>query len=435
MQEYIDLLEANYNLILTGAPGTGKTYLAREIAKAMNAEVEFVQFHPSYDYTDFVEGLRPVKNENEKEIGFQLQDGIFKDFCKKARNSLQSQEKDEKEIEDEIKEQTQNQHNELSIEEQFDLFIEYISKEIREGREFYLHGVHGESNTPIVKINKDTFVVKIKNEYHVSLKDSITHYKEFLKNRNINWTADEVNKIFKVSGMPTYHMGFIRAFDEFVQKSKSNDQYKNDIVNTKKTKTKKFVFIIDEINRAEISKVFGELFFALDPGYRGNKDHLSFPKTQYSNLHDEDDPFKNGFYIPENVYIIGTMNNIDRSVESFDFAMRRRFAWKEVHAPSSKNFEMPKMWVDLLKKEEAFKRIVSLNNEIAQTDGLGKDFQIGPSYFKHLPKYNYNFDTLWTLHLEGLLSEYVRGLPEEKELLMKLKDAYNLKETSDVYNN
>ena len=82
--EYIALLEANKNLILTGAPGTGKTYLAREIVTAMGAKYEFVQFHPSYDYTDFVEGLRPTPLDSRGNIGFERKDGVLKEFCKRA---------------------------------------------------------------------------------------------------------------------------------------------------------------------------------------------------------------------------------------------------------------------------------------------------------------------------------------------------------------
>ena len=84
LDKYIQLLEANKNIILTGAPGTGKTHIAKAIAERMGAEYEFVQFHPSYDYTDFVEGLRPTPPDQNGNIGFERKDGVFKEFCKKA---------------------------------------------------------------------------------------------------------------------------------------------------------------------------------------------------------------------------------------------------------------------------------------------------------------------------------------------------------------
>ena len=88
LKKYIQLLEANKNIILTGAPGTGKTHLAKAIAEEMEAEYEFIQFHPSYDYTDFVEGLRPTPPDQNGNIGFERKDGAFKEFCKKALNKI-----------------------------------------------------------------------------------------------------------------------------------------------------------------------------------------------------------------------------------------------------------------------------------------------------------------------------------------------------------
>lgn len=188
---------------------------------------------------------------------------------------------------------------------------------------------------------------------------------------------------------------------------------------------RKFVFIIDEINRGEISKIFGELFFSIDPGYRGEKGKVN---TQYQNMIEEGDVFKDGFYVPENVYIIGTMNDIDRSVESMDFAMRRRFAWQEVTAEESYTNMIENDPEFVLVKDEIKQRMSSLNKAIAETEGLDEAYQIGAAYFRKYLNYKEKanaFDCLWENHLKGLLFEYLRGNRRAKELLEKLHDAYN----------
>lgn len=296
MEKYSTLLHNNYNLILSGAPGTGKTYLAKQIAAQMivsedysgelendstfKSHVGFTQFHPSYDYTDFVEGLRPTKEAN----GFVRTDGIFKAFCKEA--------------------------------------------------------------------------------------------------------------IEKNDGKP-------------------------------------YIFIIDEINRGEISKIFGELFFSVDPGYRGKAGKV---KTQYQNMIEGGDVFKDGFYVPENVYIIGTMNDIDRSVESMDFAFRRRFAFIEIKA--MKNTAM----LDTLDeniKNVALNRMKHLNYIIwhkekgnepqdrQSIEGLSSAYHIGASYFLKLKNYNGDFNSLWSFHIEGVLREYLRGMEDLEENIERLKKAFD----------
>lgn len=270
----IELLKRKKNLILTGAPGTGKTRMAMDIAKEMNAVTQFVQFHPSYDYTDFVEGLRPVPAEEKKNTDngspdFKRKDGIFKHFCKDAVKSLQNEE---------------------------------------------------------------------------------------------------------TKGIP-------------------------------------YVFIIDEINRGELSKIFGELFFAIDPGYRGIDGKVT---TQYQELiTDNDDVFKNGFYVPENVYIIGTMNDIDRSVESMDFAVRRRFSWKEVSAEeSATNMNLTPM---------AKARMNAINSAIKEQD-LSEAYFIGGAYFRELS--DTNIEDVWEYQLKGLIAEYFRGNPSCDDIVKEIHKAF-----------
>ena len=181
------------------------------------------------------------------------------------------------------------------------------------------------------------------------------------------------------------------------------------------------MFIIDEINRGELSKIFGELFYAIDPGYRGEKGKV---KTQYQNLINKDDVFVDGFFVPENVYILATMNDIDRSVESMDFALRRRFAWKEIKPED--RLEMLSEKLDHEICEKAKRVMKALNEEISKTRGLGSAYQIGPAYFLKLDKEHYNgdFTALWDMHIEILLKEYLRGYSNTDAKVEEFKNVY-----------
>ena len=452
MTEYIELLKSNKNLILTGAPGTGKTYLAKQVAskiilnKDYDESVEndinfkeqcaFVQFHPSYDYTDFVEGLRP-ENDNGN-IGFERKDGVFKAFCKKALKNLKDSQKDI----------TTLNYDEI-IKKYLEDFYNDVSVEIADNSEGYkIHGIGGGIAAPIIEINYNKseaeldYTVKTKNgnEYKFNNKlDLIAdYYKKFVSKKPNEWKYKDFVDTLNVKGYHTYIYGFLKSFyDKYNEKI---EQEKNNIT-VQEVEKRDFVFIIDEINRGEISKIFGELFFSVDSGYRGEKGKV---QTQYANLIEDGDEFKDGFYIPENVYIIGTMNDIDRSVESMDFAMRRRFAWKEIKAKDTQNMLDEYKWenkIDADIIQSAKEKMNKLNEAISNTPELSDAYNIGASYFLKLENYykdkdkNKAFKKLWENHLEGLLFEYTRGMQNQETILKELKSAYNPNNTDNKSNN
>ena len=393
--EIINLLKTNHNLVLTGAPGTGKTYMACEVAKLMGAEIKFVQFHPSYDYTDFVEGLRPT-DSLEGQIGFERKDGIFKEFCREAITNLKDSKKNISEIKKEV-----------SWKDRLD---EFISDSIETGKTYYT-ATNGEFI--ISDIKNDSLVVYNKNnEKTANLWMKIDEILTLLIN---NVTLDKVKSIREYFGRKHNRQGdsYIYAIVKALREQKK----KIVVSNVQKVNEKPFVLIIDEINRGDASKIFGELFYAIDPGYRGSNENLV--QTQYQNLVSDTDVFAKGFYVPENVYILATMNDIDRSVECMDFAMRRRFVWKEI-TPSDTVY----MLDELEKSEEAKVKMEALNAEIAKTEGLGGAYQIGPAYFKKLEKNGNDFDKLWTMNIEPLLKEYLRGFRDAEKLLNNFKEAH-----------
>ena len=417
VSKYTDLLRNTKNIILTGAPGTGKTFMAKQIAKELGCEddnIGFVQFHPSYDYTDFVEGLRPKQVDGSDQIGFERKDGVFKAFCEKALKNLVDSNKTIIQIQ-----------KELSWQEKLMIFID----ESIDDRRFYALSKNGKIG--IENYHEDIIYIQLPdNPVHKS--DQI-HISKLLKILNSEEEFDRAIDVERYlngyhSAEYSYLLAIYKAIRDF--NFSSFELSSKDIIKQEK---KNFVFIIDEINRGEVAKIFGELFYCVDPGYRGEKGKIN---TQYQNLINENNIFHSGFFIPENVYIIGTMNDIDRSVESMDFAFRRRFSWIEVKASDTVDMLDPKyddngeliagLEKDLAK--EAKRRMENLNAAISKIDELNEAYHIGASYFLKLNNYDGDFGKLWDYHIKGILTEYLRGNPNAKEELDKLEAAYDREE-------
>ena len=383
IRSYSDLLLSSKNIVFRGAPGTGKTYLSKQIAANIVSngrtsdinslsqdeinQIDFVQFHPSYDYTDFVEGFRPSEAENNQ-IGFSLKPGKFKEFIGKAQKFETADRQD-------------------NFAQAWGKFFEAVTEAMETSQGYNeLKTLTGKPMGNIVSYDK--------NGIQGVFKKGTTQYLNY-------------NQIYNVyRGLPGVPEGGLDNYRKAVVKHlREKFGLEDYIVGKVKNDQDKFVFIIDEINRGEISKIFGELFFSIDPDYRGFKGAVSTPYNSEEKL-----------YIPENVYIIGTMNDIDRSVETFDFAMRRRFTFVEITADqSAQNMQL---------NEETKEIMYRLNNAIVEEGHLTQDYQIGASYFKNLDEGTLSIKNLWDYKLKPLLNDYFRGERLANDKMRALENAY-----------
>lgn len=321
------------NQILYGPPGTGKTYHtidkaleilgenleSRDEKKAKfdeyvrKGQIVFTTFHQSYGYEEFVEGIKPIidNDENSQEVKYDVKDGIFKELCDKSlKNYILSM---------------QNE-NEIDLDKLIFEFANYINQDfLNKGNEFPL-----ENKVSIKKI-----LLNFKDEYRSfslggSIKSPQSLTIDIIKREYLNFKNKKILSFKdikpKYDSQSDYHGNAIYYF-MFYNKLKEFENIQNEKFKIKKEILKSYIIIIDEINRGNVSKIFGELITLIEPSKRiGEKEELKVT-LPYSG---------EKFGVPKNVYIIGTMNTADRSITSLDTALRRRFEFVEMMPDVSK---------------------------------------------------------------------------------------------------
>ena len=355
------------NSILYGPPGTGKTYNSIDKAVAIatgsssdhisnkkqfdalrkQGQIEFVTFHQNYSYEDFMVGIRPNVSETTSELSFKKHYGIFYEIAKRARENYENSLKDE---------QTISRKN--WVNEKFEDFKEYVESEIEENGKFAI-----KNNVSIYSVEDEVFIYKGEKENGELWKNQRIgmHYDALI---NI-YLADVQNRqdIKKLENVPslekqhaTYSFELIEKFREFLTKK----GYKFQSMTVQKEPLKNFVLIIDEINRANISKVFGELITLLEDDKRlGEPNEL---KITLPNGEKE-------FGVPPNLYLIGTMNTADKSIALIDIALRRRFEFIGKYPD-----------YDEIKNDDAKTLVQKINEEIYKLKNSA-DYLIGHAYF------------------------------------------------------
>lgn len=400
MQNYISILNQKPQIILQGAPGTGKTRLAEDLAyhmifektlptekaerdkalkKLYNSEqFALVQFHPAYSYEDFVRGI--VAETKNNAISYEVKNKILVEMAEKAnKNLLDSQ----KEI-DELR-------KELQIEEHLEQFKEYIQNEIEQNSIFPINeAVHIEA------VGLEGFAYTGNNWTNtLNMK-----YKDLLLFHHVSVTERKMIKNLKeASGTAINHASYyFKLFQKFQEFIKQNKVVPN-VTITERTKVKNYILIIDEINRANLPAVLGELIYALE--YRDKP---------VNGLYELDGDRQ--ITLPKNLYIIGTMNTADRSVGHIDYAIRRRFAFATVPPDESA--------IKNQKAKNLFSKIKAIFKEKLSSDFEEDDIMIGHSYF--LVEKDEELETRLTYEIKPLLREYVK----DGILTCKKEDIENL---------
>lgn len=399
MNDYKELLNHKKQIILQGPPGTGKTYTSKDIAEEMifggvsedkkaqkkrleeSEQFELVQFHPSYSYEDFVRGISA--KASDRGIEYKVEDKVLAKFAKEANDNY---------------EEKPSLDREEWTKKKFVKYKGYLKEKLESKSKVSLN-----NSDAYVKEIDDDFLVYYSDKYSESGSGFKLNYDTFLDihlstDYNTEYTDYSFNDKFNIPHRNIYVSllyDFRNFAGEFNLESKMN-----------------YVLIIDEINRANLPSVLGELIYALE--YRGEKVSTMYEKDGDSSI-----------IIPENLFIIGTMNTADRSVGSIDYAIKRRFAFKSILPnvdviENQKAKELFEIVSELfVKEEEKEGEIVKSNSIYLASDFDYQDVQIGHSYFMLKEGSEEKQNTELKLRLEyeilPLLYEYVKdGLLMEK---------------------
>lgn len=415
-QELVELLRFKKNIIIEGAPGVGKTYelpriisrlcypelsdapdsVLKEKFKALkeNHQVAFVTFHQSMDYEEFVEGIRPNTNDDGN-VEYKIEDGIFKRICEEAKRLI---------VEDNNlkingsatiwkvslagtgdnpvrSECMANGHIRIG----WDHWGEDLSqvKEARYEGKIILDAFYNRMN--IGDIVFSCYSSRSIDAIGVVTGDPEWHdeFDEYKRVRNVEWLIKGINEdIYDMNDQTSMTLGTVYRLNNIGLDqvfSILNKYGVNQPTETKKN-NRPYVLVIDEINRGNVAKIFGELITLIEPDKRFGKESETEVVLPYS---------KKIFSIPDNLYIIGTMNTADRSLDTLDYAMRRRFAFVKYKPVAlnidSFNFELftmvSKLFISNFEEYNEDDTVALIPSECLADDIQPENVWIGHSYF------------------------------------------------------
>ncbi len=445
MEPLKNILISHKNLILQGPPGTGKTYLSQELAVRLATEeqnftsreeimkkykelkakgqIAFVTFHQSYDYEDFVIGYRP-ETDDKGNMMFALRDGVLKQLADRASENFEEYKKGE------------DKTDELDLIALINDFANEVENSLNQGEEWFLFKNKNQITIKkVIRKPDDSFKgflldTQSSKPIYLSIKTILRDFNDFLKGKLKNYKDIKPRYVSKNE----YHLNAIYYFElykqlkDFYEKNKSKYQLG-------KVELKNYVLIIDEINRGNIAKIFGELITLLERDKRAgatNAETITLPYTD-----DDGQPIE--FSLPPNLYIIGTMNTADRSLGRLDYALRRRFVFVTLK-PDPQVIES--YYSDEKLREAAkdyFEQVNELiENYIATEFSSNKDdFKIGHSYFlvdQNAEDKLVKFNNRKLYEVIPLLEEYLQDgvlKPEAKEQIDQLKAEINPENTNE----